>query len=88
MVHVKHLVNSSQEEVALPVAIEGLKILINNYWAVPVEAIIPPIARRPAVVIIHSVGVDLSSSIKMLVERLPDPLHGSIIKPLLLVLEV
>ena len=84
----KHFIEFGQHKITLPIGVEGFKIFIYNYWAVAIESVIPPEAIEVAIVVIHGVGIDLGTSVEMLVEGLPDELHRFVGESLLFVLEV
>jgi len=88
LVHIEQLIYLCEKQVSFPISIEGFELRVLHYWAVSVEAVVPPEPIEVTIVIIHGIGEDLCGIIHMLREWLPDKLHGLVLKPLLLVLVV
>ena len=88
IVDLQHFVGLSEEEIRLEVSIESFQILICYYWITAVPFVIPVKPTDIAIVVEHGIGIDLGTSIEMLVEGLPDELHRFVGESLLFVLEV
>jgi hypothetical protein len=63
LVDVKHFIGLGKHKINFDIGIEGRQLLIGNYWIITVEPIVPIEALKVAIVVIHSISIDLSGRI-------------------------